>query len=158
MFRLLNLSQEPNPVGEVHHVDAVEEQLIALAAQWDEQLEEQVWRWYYYAMPWKWGRKVNLFQVTDFLLKSLDGLIAMIDDKVDLGPDKKATVLNAIDRLYEYVIKEALPIWLKPIAGKVKNYIIFTLVSVAIDWIVDKYHNGEWRDAITEEDDQPAAE
>lgn len=156
MFRLLNIQAEPNPVGDVHEVDAIEEQLIALAQQWDEQVEVAESKWTDWLMPWKWGRKVNLFQVTDFLIKSLDGLIALVDEKIDLGPDKKATVLDAIDRLYEYVIKEALPIWLKPFAARVKDYIINTLVSTAIDWIVDKYRNGEWR-KVTEEE-SPATE
>lgn len=157
MFRLLNINAEPNPVGEAYQIDAIEEQLIALAQQWDEEvIVEAEWNWYFWLTPWKWGRKVSLFQVTDFLIKSLDGLIALVDEHVDLGPDKKATVLDAIDRLYEYVIKEALPIWLKPFAARVKDYIINTLVSTAIDWIVDKYRNGEWR-KVTEED-SPATE
>ncbi len=51
----------------------------------------------------------------------------------------------AMERLYDYIIAEALPIWLKPFAGAVKNYVLNDLVSPSIDWIVDKYRNGDWR-------------
>ena len=82
--------------------------------------------WY---KPWTWFRKTNLVRVTNFLLFALDEFINVVDDIVDLGEDKKATVLDAISSLYDYTIREALPIWLKPFAGSVKRYIIFTLIS-----------------------------
>jgi hypothetical protein len=149
MIRALMI-EEPNPIGEVHEVPEVEEHLVALAEAWDAQKEAEGGSVWY--KPWTWFRKSNLVKVTNFLLMSLDELIGMVDDVIDTGPDKKATVLNAISRLYDYVIKEAMPIWLKPFAGRVKDYIIFTLISSAIDWIVDKYRNGSWRDKIQPQD------
>lgn len=146
-FLLKALTKEPNPVGLSHEVPEVEEMLVALADQWDNEiLKPAKKKWYEHLMFWRWGTKVSLSAVTKFLIGALDDLIGLIDDKLELGPDKKATVLDAIDRLYEYVVREALPIILRPITGKVKNYIVYTLISVAIDWIVDKYRNGEWRD------------
>jgi len=137
-----------NPVGKAQNLDVIENKLAALASQWDEErAAEETASWW---EVWKWGRKVSLFKVTKFLIVSLDELIHAVDDIIEKGPDKKATVLNAIDKLYEYVIKEAMPIYLKPFAGKVKDYIVNTLVSTAIDWIVSKYRDGAWRDKIEE--------
>lgn len=141
------MMEETNPVGEVYEIDTIEDRLEALAVEWDQSIETESTPWWKF---WSWGSKVGLTKVTNFLIHSLDELIHLVDGVLDNGPDKKATVLDAIDRLYEYVIKEALPIWLKPFAGRVKSYIIYTLVSTAIDWIVDKYRNGEWRDKIEE--------
>lgn len=151
-MRILSLSQEPNPVGEARQIDAVEDQLIFLASQWDKETTAPEWVWYYWAMPWKWGQNVSLFKVTDFLIKSLDRMIEIVEEAVDLGPDKKATVLNAISRLYDYVVREAIPVWLRPFSARVKDYIVNVLVSTAIDWIVDKYNNGEWRNKPEEGD------
>ncbi len=67
------------------------------------------------------------------------------------GPEQKVTVLKGIDRLYEYVIKEALPIWLKPFAKQVKQYVIYVLISNAIDWMVGKYRDGNWKPEVVEE-------
>jgi hypothetical protein len=144
MFRLL-LVEEPHPVGKVHEVEEIETRLVALANQWDAEVGVAKFTWY---KPWTWFRKTNLVRLTNFLLFALDEFINVVDDVVDLGEDKKATVLNAISRLYDYTIREAMPIWLKPFAGRVKDYIIFTLISSGIDWIVGKYHDGEWRNKI----------
>ena len=67
------------------------------------------------------------------------------------GADKKATVLVAVEKLYDYVIREAMPIWLKPFSGLIKKHIIFGLLSPAIDWIVQKYREGDWRKPSQEE-------
>lgn len=143
-IKKLDVKEEPNPVGEVYIVDTIEEQIEALKGQWDELTADvQSTSWW---KVWNWGQKIKLTKVTDFLIKALDDLIHEIDGVLDNGADKKATVLDAISRLYDYVIREALPIWLKPFAGRVKDYIINELVSTAIDWIVDKYRNGSWRE------------
>lgn len=143
-IKKMEIKEEPNPIGEVYIIDTVEKQIEALQFHWDElnvDVEKSSW-WKF----WNWGKRTSLTKVTDFLIKALDDFIHMVDNTLTNGPDKKATVLDAISRLYDYVIREALPIWLKPFAGRVKNYIINELVSVAIDWIVDKYRNGSWRE------------
>jgi hypothetical protein len=71
-----------------------------------------------------------------------------VDVCIENGPDKKATVLAAIDHLYDFVGREAVPVLLRPFASKIKNYIIYTLVAASIDWIVNKYRHGEWRDKL----------
>ena len=142
-------NEQPNPIGEVYIVTEIEEQIDNLTTQWDALIDKTnsiIW-W----KPWTWWRKSNLIQVTNFLMQALDELIKIVDDLVDQGADKKATVLDAIARLYDYVATEAIPIWLKPFAGRVKTYIIYTLMSTAIDWIVDQYKNGAWREKLPTE-------
>jgi hypothetical protein len=59
-------------------------------------------------------------------------------------------VLNALEKLYDYVIREAMPFWLRPISGTVKNLILSVIISSAIDFVVDKYRNGNWRNDLEE--------
>lgn len=126
--------------GQVFQLNEIDEYIKKLVEKWDEEtaeLKTSFWKF--------WETRVNLKKVTNFLLLSLDGLINLVDDLIESGPDKKATVLNAVDMLYEYVAREAIPIWLRPFAGRVKHYIIHTLVSESIDWIVEKYREGSWK-------------
>lgn len=143
-------NEQPNPIGDVYVVTEVEEQIDSLTEQWDALIGDKI-NSISWLKPWTWWRKSNLIQVTNFLMLALDELIKIVDNLVEKGADKKATVLDAISRLYDYTAAEALPIWLKPFAGRVKNYIIYTLMSTAIDWIVNQYRNGSWRDKIQPE-------
>lgn len=128
---------DANPVGTAYVDENIDNFVKIMSAEWDATKE---------TIPWyAFWRKVSLTKVTNFMLSVLDDLIAYVDDLLDEGPDKKATVMLAMERLYDYIIAEALPIWLKPFAGAVKNYVLNDLVSPSIDWIVDKYRNGDWR-------------
>lgn len=123
-----------DPVGVAHEVESVERMLEALKRAWDEQSKRKSF----------WGRSVDLSRVTSFLLYSLDGVVNAVNEAVLTGPDKKATVLAALERLYDYTVREALPIWLRPFAGLIKSYVINVLISNAIDWVVAKYRSGSW--------------
>ena len=133
--------KEGNPVGDVHWVDAIDDKVHELYEKWLTEYPEMPWykKWFTWIKP-------SIYRVTMFLIDSLDELIHTVDDIIENGPDKKATVLAAIDHLYDIVGREAVPFLLRPFATKIKNFIVYTLVAVAIDWIVDKYRNGEWRD------------
>jgi hypothetical protein len=134
---------EANPIGEVKLDENIELYIQSLNAEWDEQRE---------AIPWyKFWKRITFTPVVDFLLKTLDDLIAYVDDVLENGADKKATVLRAVEMVYEYIVKEAMPIWLRPFAGKVKEIVILQVISPAIDWMVDKYRNGDWRKKEAEE-------
>jgi len=134
----MKVPEVANPIGEVKIDEAIENFVKVMSAEWDADKESSPW--------WKVWESHSMIRVTGFLLKSLDELIAYVDQIVDMhGADKKATVLRAVEMIYDYIIREALPIWLRPIAGKVKSLIILEVISPAIDWMVDKYRNGEWR-------------
>lgn len=138
-----NHMSELNPLGEPKIIDEMKIYINNLAKEWDELIKEKSTSW------WR-GTKTNLIQVTKFLIKCLDELIIFVDGLIDSGPDKKATVLAAIAALYDYIIKEAMPIWLKPFANSIKQVIIYTIISAIIDFIVTKYRDGSWR--IKDED------
>lgn len=84
-----------------------------------------------------------------FLFFSLDALIAFAENVLpgETGADKKATVLLGIGVLYDYVLKQFIPLWLKPFANSIKVFVVGTLCSIAIDWIVSKYNKGAWAKA-----------
>lgn len=131
------VKDESNPVGTAYIDENIDNFIKIMSDEWDANKENIPW--------WAFWKRISLTRVTNFLLGTIDDLIAYVDDVIDNGPDKKATVLNAIDNLYDYVVREALPIWLKPFSSVIKKYIINEIVSPAIDWIVQKYRNGDWR-------------
>jgi len=129
-----------NPVGVIHWLDEIEAKVEELYLSWKEMYPDMPWY-----KSWQTWSKPSLYAVTTFLIDSLDELIDLVDDLIIEGPDKKATVLAAINALYEHVGREAVPVLLRPFARAIKNYIVYTLIAASIDWIVNKYRNGEWR-------------
>ncbi len=125
-----------NPVGEVKIIDQMEEFLNGLLEKWLEENPPTPW--------WRvWSKaKIGFVKITAFLLNGIDELIKLAESLIESGPDKKATVMDAISRLYDLIIREAIPIWLKPFSPAIKNFIINVVISYAIDWIVEKYNNG----------------
>lgn len=127
------IKESANPIGQPQFVESVEVLLESYMKMWDEtKNRKSIWS----------KVKFDSSKITNFLMKALDDFIIAVDSSSILGEDKKATVLDAVDRLYEYIVREAMPLWLVPFAGVVKQYIIYVLVSNAIDWIVSKYREG----------------
>ena len=127
------IKENANPIGKHQVVESVEGLLSLYMRLWDEsKIRKSAWA------------RFDSSKITNFLMRALDDFIVAVDSSNILGEDKKATVLFATERLYDYIIREAMPIWMVPFAGAVKNYIIYVLVSSAIDWIVSKYKDG-WK-------------
>lgn len=80
-----------------------------------------------------------------FMLCAMDDLIVAAMEAAISGPDKKATVLEALGRLYDFIAPDILPIWAKPFSVPLRNFLINVLLSVAIDWTVAKYKESHWR-------------
>ena len=137
----MEIKSKSNPIGIVQNIPEIENKVINLIQKWNEKIKDVSSNWLH-----KTGlkSKVALSLATSFLLNALDELILITSETIISGPDKKATVLGALDQLYDLVIKEALPIWLKPFATLLKQYIIYSLASYAIDYIVSKYKDGIW--------------
>jgi hypothetical protein len=133
-----------NPVGKVQLVEGIDAYIQKMSDQWDsvKPAAEPWWK------VWKMASVKALQAATKFMLSALDDLILFVDEQIDNGPDKKATVLDAVDKLYDFVVAEALPAWAKPFASQVKHYIVYCVISSAIDFMVDKYRTGAWRDKI----------
>ena len=117
-------------VGNVVDIPEVKAMVCAFAKQW------QVTN----PNPKKSGLKV----ATRFLLDCVDEFIALVEEYISSGPDKKATVLAALSMLYDFVVFNALPLWLKPFASQIKTFIITVLASELIDFVVAKYKKGSW--------------
>lgn len=124
-----------NPVGVAHSLEEVDRKVEFYRNLWDSQRNAKSF----------WRPSVSLSRVTNFLMVALDDLVVTVAGSVLSGPDKKATVLKAVDVLYDYIIREAIPVWMRPFAAPVKQYIVEVLVSNAIDWMVAKYQSGSWR-------------
>lgn len=138
----MEIKSDSNPVGIVRNTLEIEQKLNSLIKKWDEKIKEVSSSWMH---SWGIKSKATISLATSFLLGALDELIVTVDEVLIKGPDKKATVLNCLDKLYEYVLREALPIWLRPFGSAVKQYVIYSLASYAIDYIVLKYRNGIWK-------------
>jgi hypothetical protein len=50
--------------------------------------------------------------------------------------------------LYDTTIAPTLPYWAYPFASTIKGIVINTIISKAIDWIVEKYKNGSWNKEV----------
>lgn len=131
-------SEHANPVGQVIEDEGVGTFIKLKIAQWDVEKVETSW--------WKFWKKLDYSFLTVFLMSSLDDLISYMDDFVDTkGSDKKATVMDAMGKLYDYIVREGSPLWMKPFATSMRYYILNHLISAAIDWMINKYRHGEWR-------------
>jgi len=117
-------------VGNVVDIPEVKAMVYEFAKQWQTENPN----------PKKSGLKI----ATKFLLDCVDELVMLVEEYIASGPDKKATVLAALSMLYDFVVFNALPLWLKPFAGQIKTFIITVLVSELIDFVVSKYKKGSW--------------
>ena len=141
----LNFAEKANPVGVAYNV--LDNEIVALEHQWDvESQGVKKFVWYKPSTWFNWD-EFSLVGAVSFILNSLDHFIKLIEQFNDLsGADKKATVLNAVAKLYDYIAKEALPIWLKPFSAKIKHFLVYVAISYLIDFMVGKYNDGLWRD------------
>ena len=133
---------EVNQLGQVQEIPQVNDAVMSLVAKWDLTSESVQTSW------WRIGTaSVNFKNAAKFLLDCVDELVALVEAYIQSGKDKKATVLFAVALLYDYIVAQALPVYLKPFAGKIKNFIIGVLVSELIDFIVSKYRAGAWKES-----------
>lgn len=123
-----------DPVGLALEIPEIEQKITKYTDLWKSFNHKSFWRY-----SANWSRIIN------FLILALDDFISTLVNSTIPGPDKKATVLLAIDKLYDFTVKEALPFWLRPFATPIKLFIIYVFISNCIDWIVAKYQTSTWR-------------
>jgi hypothetical protein len=140
---LMKIRDTVNPVGNVVEDPAVEKFVESMIRVWDNTKPQIKW--------WQVWKRIRIRVVANFLIHCLDDLISYFIQYSIPGADKKATVLAVIGKIYDHIIKEAMPFCLRIFAGTVRNYVINELVSAAIDWIVEKYKSGNWRPKPVEE-------
>lgn len=127
-----------NPIGKIFNLDEVTSYTDSVVKKWKE-INTGSW-WKFWSLDWT--------KATGFLILSVDELIRIVEKLVQFGPDKKATVLDALGKLFDTIVLTSAPFWLKPILSASKSYIINTLCSMLIDWIVSKYNDGTWRENV----------
>jgi hypothetical protein len=125
---------EVNPVG-VSQFDKIANEVNQVIANWRAKNP----------LP-SWWAKVGGAWVTSasFLVKVTDYLINIVEEKVSSGPDKKATVLAAVGKIYDEVVYPRLPSYLLPFNARIKLFLLEVVVSAIIDFIVSKYKEGSW--------------
>ena len=133
-----------NPVGQAHDIQKVNNKVNDILAKWEKDNPKPKTSWWNPFSWWK-SRRSNILKVTLFLFECVDNFIRYIENEVIDGPDKKATVIAAITIIYDYVVKEVMPAWAKPFAGKIKVFFIGIVIFGVIDFVVKKYNEGwEW--------------
>ncbi len=93
--------------------------------------------------------KISRHQIVQFMTHALDDLIVYLVEHEIAGADKKATVLNSMSILYDWVVVQAMPMWIRPFSGIIKSFVINIVISNAIDWIVSKYQAGTWSTQVS---------
>ena len=130
-----------NPIGQAHNIQKINNKVNDILAKWEKDNPKPKVSWWNPFSWWK-TRRSSLLKVTLFLFECVDNFIRYIENEVINGPDKKATVIAAIAIIYDYIVKEAMPAWAKPFAGKIKGFFIGILISGVIDFVVKKYNEG----------------
>lgn len=130
-----------NPVGQAHEIQKVNNKVNDILAKWEKDNPKPKASWWNPFSWWK-SRRSSILKVTLFIFECVDNFIRYVENEVIDGPDKKATVIAAVTIIYDYVVKEAMPTWAKPFAGKIKGFFIGILISGVIDFVVKKYNEG----------------
>ncbi len=125
--------------GVPHKLKIIDKKVSNLAEEWDANLNEIASRWKF------WNRRqADLSKATAFLIDSLDQLIALVEDAIDEGAHKKATVLFYFNQIYNYIVEDSMPFYLKAFSGSIKYAVINIWAYAAIDWMVKKYNLRGW--------------
>lgn len=62
---------------------------------------------------WLFIAQKRLVRGTAFIIHCIDELIQFVEDLIPEGKDKKAAVMSVLEKLYDYVIAPAFPIFFK---------------------------------------------
>jgi hypothetical protein len=90
-----------------------------------------------------WFSNKYLGMALQFLIEAIDESIQFVESLIEKGNDKKAAVLAILDNLYDHIAVNALPIYLKPFSGLLKQ-LMDLAVGALVDYIVSKYNSGSW--------------
>lgn len=128
-----------NPIGKPQSVPVIDQYVQTKIAEWKQlrQSPRTIW--------WKIDKNLLTQTASKFFLDAVDYLVDQVNSSGLQGQDKKATVLAAIALIYEVIAPDIMPIWLWPFSSAIENLIIYVILSIAIDWVVEKYNaNNLW--------------
>lgn len=124
-------------------IDAVIKQLdgylATLKQNWDAQAAGLPTR------SWWSINRLRLAGGVQYIIETLDKLILFVEDLIPAGSDKKSAVVSILDKLFDYVIAPALPIWLKIFVPAIRGIVIDIVISNMIEFVVGKYNKGIWK-------------
>lgn len=123
-------------IGQSVYSDEINAYLDKIIADWKNKTKDAQWSIF--------KNSYYFFEGVKLLVTSIDGLILKAEELLISGPDKKATVLSNVGMLYDAVLVEMMPFWLKPFKGYIKQVIVDNFISAIIDLIVAKYKDGIW--------------
>ena len=94
-----------------------------------------------------WFTAEDLGKAVQFFIKTVDDAIKLAQEKLAgmPGATKKEFVLAVVGNIYDEVISKALPGYLYFLKPTIKELVINTIVSKAIDFMVEKYNDGVWK-------------
>lgn len=125
---------KPNPVGKVKR-QLLENDVKEAIRLWEINAPKSTW----------WSRATGAWvSAVSFIIRAVDYFIRKVDDLIPKGEDKKATVLDALNKVYDVIVPPLMPIWVRPFNKKIKDFVINVAASLLIDFIVSKYHGNEW--------------
>lgn len=124
----------PQPIGESHS-EVIADSISEAIEVWNSNTPESTW----------WSRTKGVwFSAVNYITDCIDYLIQKVEDAIPTGADKKATVLEGIEELYNAIVYPILPFYLKPFSGLIRKFIINVIASSTIDFIVSKYNDSSW--------------
>ncbi len=138
MFNYTPSLQAMETTGVVYDVVDIDKKIIEAIDEWDANLTTT-------EVSWILRRKATIIKAVLYIIRWTDVFINLVEGQIENGPDKKATVIRAIGLIFDYSAKESLPFFLKPFSGYIKKFIVDTVVSGFIDFVVNKYNNGFWK-------------
>jgi hypothetical protein len=125
---------------------SLESYIVDLKARWDqENPNPKAW----FKLP-----KSQILAATKFIINCLDELINFVETVIPSGSDKKLAVLAVTAKIFDYIVANAFPLWMKPFASTIRMIVINIVVDYMIDFIVDKYNAGFWKQEATDGEKQ----
>lgn len=124
-------------------LDKLEAYLVDLKSRWDQENTKRSW--------WRITR-TYLVRSSIFLIDSVDELIQFVETIIPEGADKKTAVLSILSKMFDYIVVNAFPFWLRPAAPTIKAVVIDIIISHLIDFIVGKYNAGYWKKEKNEQE------
>jgi len=131
-----------NPIG-VAQIDSIKGYIQDVVDQWVANNPDTV-SWWKKILEKGVGLTTKWYEAVKYLIEATDYFINIVEDMVEGGPDKKATVLAAISSVYDSIVPMLLPVWIRPWNFKIKSFLINVVISLSIDFFVTKYREGNW--------------
>jgi hypothetical protein len=149
-MKFRSIVEKTDPIGVPY--DVLDRHVLTLEKKWVDEAAVRKEPWWKFWTWFSW-KEISLVKIVSFILNSIDDFVLFVEKFKEMsGEDKKATVLRAISKLYDFLAREAMPFWLKPFNAKIKYFVVDVVASYIVDFIVGKYNDGAWKEENGSED------